>query len=332
LSKGAERVVGYDFIRSLAILIVFLGHILDKQATNWGVLLAIRSLSPGLTMSLLGFISAALLSAKEYDFGTFLVRRFTRIYIPLVSCLSVILAAHALIGKKVITQHALLHLMGLSAFFELFGVQDKATIGAALWFITAIISMYLLFPLLQKLFRHPRGFLHLVLALVAFTGLNYVTYVQSAWNVAISFSVGVYLGANAQINRLLNAGTARSILFSIGLVVVTALATEGILPYKVRGLLYSFYPLAFVPFLFAVAKKLPPAIVTAVSFFAGLSYEFYILHPYFINNRFQDFFPASTNLGTQIAISFIATLILSYVISNFAAWCRKIADQYLLVN
>jgi peptidoglycan/LPS O-acetylase OafA/YrhL len=108
-----KRIEGYDFIRSITILTVFLAHVLDKQTTNKAVLLTIRSLSPGLTMSLLGFISAVLLSAKEYDFGTFLVKRFTRIYISLSFCLIVVLVAHALLGKKVITQHALLHFMGL---------------------------------------------------------------------------------------------------------------------------------------------------------------------------------------------------------------------------
>ena len=66
-----KRIEGYDFIRSFAILVVFLGHAL-KHSTNEVFLLAIRSLSPGLTMSLLGFISAALLSARDYDFGSFL--------------------------------------------------------------------------------------------------------------------------------------------------------------------------------------------------------------------------------------------------------------------
>ena len=95
-----DRIAGYDFIRSIAILIVFLGHILEKQATSDAVLLAVRSLSPGLTMSLLGFISAALLSQKERNSGTFLVRRFTRVYIPLGMCLLAVLCAHALLAKK----------------------------------------------------------------------------------------------------------------------------------------------------------------------------------------------------------------------------------------
>jgi fucose 4-O-acetylase-like acetyltransferase len=146
-----KREEGYDFIRSVAILIVFFGHILQIQARDghtWFVIHAL-SLSPGMTMSLLGFISAVLLSDKEYDYGTFLVRRFTRIFIPLACCLFIMLAAHALLGKKIFTTHVLFHLLGLSAFLDLFEIKNKATIGGGLWFITAILIMYLILPLLH---------------------------------------------------------------------------------------------------------------------------------------------------------------------------------------
>ena len=135
-----KRIEGYDLIRSLAIVVVFFDHAL-KFSSNEGLSLAIKSLSPGLTMSLLGFISAALLSTLQYDFGSFLVKRFTRIYISLIFCLSVILVGHALLGKTVMelshaghimAQHTLLHFMGMSAFFWLFDVQNTVTIGGGL--------------------------------------------------------------------------------------------------------------------------------------------------------------------------------------------------------
>jgi peptidoglycan/LPS O-acetylase OafA/YrhL len=334
MDKRDKRIEGYDFIRTFAILVVFLSHTL-KQSTNKVTLLTITSLSPGLTMSLLGFISAALLSARDYDFGAFLIKRFTRIYISLILCLIVILSAHALLGKKVIAQHTLLHVMGLSAFFELLLVQSKVTIGAGLWFITAIILMYLVLPLLQKLFRHPRGLVHLFFFVALCTALNFLMYgTQSIWNVVISFGVGVYCGVNGHTKRLIDAGT--SIVFPllgcIGLLIVVALSTAYVLPYSIRGFLFAFYPLTFVPFLFAVSQKLPTPIVAASSFFAGLSYEFYILHFYFINEGFKDFFPASTPLYGQIIIAFVVTFALACIISKCASWLRKVVDKYLLAS
>ena len=327
-----DRIAGYDLIRSIAILIVFLGHILEKQAASGTVLLAVRSLSPGLTMSLLGFVSAALLSLKEVSPGAFLVRRFTRIYIPLGMCLLAVLCAHAVLGKKILTLHVLLHVMGLSAFFNLFLVENKATIGAGLWFITVIVILYLLLPLLQTLFRHPRGLAHLLALVLACTVLHFLIGVESTWNVVISFSVGVYFGVNGKINQLVNVGTSRAFLGCFVLIGVTALATAGVLPYEVRSLLYALYPLAFIPLLFTIVKWLPNPIVTASSFFAALSYEFYILHFYFINQGFQDFFPIQVGLITQIVISFATTFMLAYAISRAAARVRTVADRYLLAS
>jgi peptidoglycan/LPS O-acetylase OafA/YrhL len=326
-----ERVDGYDFIRSVVILLVFLAHILDREGTSGAVLLTVRSLSPGLTMSLLGFLSALLVSPQKDDFGSFLIKRFTRIYISLAVCLFVVLSAHALLGKKVFTQHVLLHAMGLSAFFGWFQVQNRATIGAGLWFITAINLMYLFLPLLQRLFRHPRGFLHLAVFVALCTTLNFVMYGAAVtWGVIISFAVGVYLDVNGQTSRLIGAGMTFPLVGSLGLLVVAALSTAGVLPYSVRGFLFALYPLALVPVLLAICKKLPRPIVAASSFFSSLSYEFYILHFYFINQGFGDFFPPAASLDAQIIISFITTFAVAYVISHVASRFRRVANGYLL--
>ncbi len=82
--------------------------------------------------------------------------------------------------------------------------------------------------------------------------------------------------------------------------------------------------------LFAVSQKLPKPILVASGVFAGLSYEFYILHFYFINDRFNDFFAASTPLYGQAIIAFVITFILAYVISKGAARFKQVADNYLL--
>ena len=330
-----KRIEGYDLIRTTAILVVFIGHTLGNKITNEAGLLALRSLSPGLTMSLLGFISAALLSGKKYDFGVFLIKRFTRIYISLGLCLFFVLSIHAWLGKNVINQHVILHLMGLSAFFGIFLVENKATIGNGLWFITAINLMYLMFPLLERLFKHARGFLHLVSIVVLCTVLNFVMYgMASTWNVVISFAVGVYLGVNDKNSRLNITGIIRPLLGSIGLLFLVALATAGVLPYAVRELLFAFYPLMFVPLFFAVSERISKPLAAASGFFAGLSFEFYILHFYFITNFlpkwFEDFFPLSISLSMQVLASFIITLGAAYVMSQAASWLRKMAVGYLL--
>jgi peptidoglycan/LPS O-acetylase OafA/YrhL len=338
-----KRIEGYDLIRSFAILVVFLGHAF-KHSTNDVIFLGTRSLSPGLTMSLLGFISAALLSTREDEFGAFLIKRFTRIYSSLILCLMVVLTIHALLGKKVMelshsghvmAQHTLLHFTGMSAFFGLFEVESEVTIGPGLWFITVIIGLYLVFPILQRLFRHPRGLVHVVLFVVLCTVLNFVMYGEQAmWDVVISFAVGVYCGVNGHTKRLTDTGARLIVpLFGcVGLFTVAALSTAHVLPPSVRNLLFAFYPLAFVPVLFAVSQTLPKPILVASSVFAGVSYEFYILHFYFLNDGFQDFFPASIPLYGQAIIAFIITVCLAHVISKGAARFKQVADEYLLAN
>lgn len=327
----SQRIVGWDLIRAFAIITVFLGHVLQVQATNGAVLLAVHSLSPGLTMSLLGFLSAALLSDKEEASGAFLVRRFTRIYISLFLCLSLVLVVHAVLGKRVICAHTFLHFTGLSALLDMFGAKNQATVGAGLWFITAITGMYLLLPLLSILFRHRYGLLHLTAVILACTALDFTMHgAHSTWNVVISFCVGVYVVVTDRLEPMLKRGVAFSLGFSAGLLIACALSTRGVLPYAMRGLLFPFYPLAFVPLFFLVAKKLPTPVTRAVCLFSALSYEFYIFHFYFINEKYHELFPGSASLLVQIAIGFSVTFALAYVLSSLASRLRRAANTYFL--
>jgi peptidoglycan/LPS O-acetylase OafA/YrhL len=327
-----NRIESFDLIRSFCILTVFLGHILNEQLVNPLALLAVRSLSPGLTMSLLGFISGALLSRTQDDFGTFLVRRFTRIYAPLFVCLGFVLLIHALMGKHVASQHALLHLFGLSGLFEVFLVSNKATIGGGLWFITAILMMYLLLPLLATVFRHRNGLVHLVLIVVGCTALQFLTYgTQSLWNVVISFCVGLFLGVNGRLEPMRrNARIAIAVPFSASLIVICALATAGVLPSSIRSMLFAFYPLAFVPCFVLLSDRLPKSVMKTAVLFSGLSYEFYILHFYFINDNFYEVFPRSVGLLGHLIIAFIATLTLSVIFSRIASRAGRSVNKYLL--
>lgn len=326
--------MGYDFIRSFAILVVFFGHIIDKQSSNDALLLFLRSLSPGLTMSLLGFISAVLISKKyTASFGAnFLIKRLSRIYISLFVCLTFLSLYLLFLGKDVINQHSVLHYMGLSFFFTLFGVKSISPLGSGLWFITGILFMYLLFPFFGKLLCHRRGLAHLLVVISSFTFLDYKMYgTESIWNVTISFSLGIYVGFNDKIKQFEKGNTFAFVLAPL-LLILCALATIRIIPYEIRGLLFAFYPIAFVPLLFDFSSRLPRFFISFMSFFAVMSYEFYILHFYFINSYFKEIFPNVNSLLCQIAISFVITFCLSYILSKGSARIRSGVVRYLLVE
>ena len=329
----SPRVKEYDFIRVFAIFFVFIAHILNTQLSNEYGLLLIRSLSPGLTMSLLGFISAVLLTKSVEPYGEFLVRRFSRIYTSLFVCLTPVLILHTFQGKDVISQHTLLHFFGFSAFFEIFLVKNKATVGSGLWFVTAILTMYILMPLLISIFKHKNNKIHFVIVIVFFTVLQFTTYgMQSFWNVCISFTLGVFLSTNKLLENLQKNGLINSLLISIFIVGLCALATYRILPYSVRGLLFVFYPIGFIPLFFSISNYISERIWKIIFFLSSLSYEFYILHFYLINKNLFELFPRNYELLSMLLISFMITLTLSLFCSRISNYIRKIEIKYLLTQ
>ena len=133
-----NRIAGYDFIRSFSFFFIYLHHIVHRQVFQDYIVIIVKTLA-AISICLLGFISSVLLTSKHLEPGIFLIRRLTRIYIPLILCLTLVMLIHAFIGKNPMQKDAVLHLMGLSAFFDLLGVKNRATIGQGLWFISTII-------------------------------------------------------------------------------------------------------------------------------------------------------------------------------------------------
>ncbi len=289
------------------------------------------TLSPGLTMSLLGFISAALLSTRSDEPGSFWLRRFSRIYIPLFTCLAVVLVIQYLAGTvKAHTTDLVLHFLGLSGFFELFPHLNHASVGQGLWFVTTILSMYLLLPALQRVFAHRRGLIHLfiviALSLAAYRWMN----AGGAWNVVIAFCIGTYLGVNGRLEALYRRPLALQLIFACCVLGVCALSSAKVIPFWIRGLLLPLYPLAFVPLFFAAAGVLPRWIKRAASRFAAVSYEFYILHFYFIGRGFDELFGGSIRMALEIPISFALTLAIATVLYFVNSRLRRPLDAYLL--
>ena len=289
-----KNIIGFDFIRAFAIFFVFIAHILNKQSHNSIILLIERSISPGLTMSVLGFISAYLLTSKYKKFnGSFYVKRFSRIYSSLIICLSLITVLHLFLSYDVINQHSIIHFMGLSFFMELFQVTNKSSLGGGLWFVTIIIIMYLLLPLMCQFYTHKYKKIHLLIIIFCCLFFNKVMYgVASSWNVAISFNIGCFIGLNSNIKDFFNKSLAYYALATCVLLVLSGLATSKIIPYEIKSLLLPFYPFCAIPMLYKIGNKITGAFKASIVWFSSISYEVYILHFYFINDKFSDIFPS----------------------------------------
>lgn len=330
LDTATERIAAYDLARSSAIIFVFLGHIVLEQTTLFPLVVVFDTLSPGLTMSLLGFVSGALLSVRTEETGAFLLRRFTRIYIPLFTCLFAIMIIQTINGTAAWHLHLVLHLLGLSGCFEVFPHLNEASVGPGLWFVTTILCMYLLLPALKRLFRHRRGLLHLaVIVVLSLAGYRWL-HTAGAWNVVIAFCIGTYLGVTDRLDALRRRPVLPYALAACCVLAVAALASARVIPYWTRGLILPFYPVVFMPVFFMVARIMPRWCLRASSLFAALSYEFYILHFYFINRRFDEFFGGSLGLALEIVIGFVVTLALSAILHAVDTRLRRPVDRYLL--
>jgi peptidoglycan/LPS O-acetylase OafA/YrhL len=324
-----ERIKAYDLARTFAILAVFLGHVIVPQSTVRPLVVIFDTFSPGLTMSLLGFVSAALLALRTEETGAFLLRRFTRIYIPLFTCLIVVLVIQTIAGTAVYHLDLAVHFLGLSGFFELLGSTNDASVGQGLWFVTTILFMYLLLPVLRRLFRHRRGLVHLVVIVVLSLAAHRWLYTGGAWNVVIAFSIGTFLGVSGRLEALRRKPVALYLLLACCLLAVCALASAEIIPSWIRSLLLPLYPVVFIPVFFMLARVLPRWVMKPVSLFAAVSYEFYILHFYFINRCFRELFGDGFRLVYQTLIAFAIALGLASLLYICNTWLRRRADRYL---
>jgi peptidoglycan/LPS O-acetylase OafA/YrhL len=325
------RVQAYDLARSFAIIFTFLGHAVIAQTSHYWLDRSFATLSPGLTMSLLGFVSAALLAGRDTDNGGFLVRRLTRIYVPLIVCLAAVLVMQAVIGTARINDHTAIHFMGLSWVFSLLDVANKASVGSGLWFVTAILAMYLLLPALRRLFRHRFGLLHLIVIVVLCIVINRrVEAGDENWNVVIAFCVGTYLTVTGRMEALLRRPVWSWAVLAAALLGICAVATLRDIPFWIRSLLFPFYPIVFVPLFFALARHMPRPVTRVATLFALVSYEFYILQFYFINKALVALTGVTFPLAAAVAIGFALTLLGACILYWPDTWLRRRLERYLL--
>ena len=329
MKTASKRFDGFDLIRSLVILGVLIHHIITKEPFGGTV----KSISAGLGligMSLLGFMSGALISNKNYDYGILLLRRLSRIYIPLWLCLSTVLFLYSMVGQIRITQHTLLHYMGLTMFFQLFGVISEINFSGGLWFVTTIIILYLATPLFGILFTHRNRTIHLLICCTAFSTLDFIMYNHANFfNVATGFAVGLYLQKTGKFETVLKMKPVIYLPAALILIVINVLSVYEAFPIYVHSCFYLFYPFIFIPLFFKISTYIPTTVMKTITMFAAVSYEFYILHFYFINDKIYGSIISPNGIASKIIVSFSITLAFSVVLAWIGYVLRKSMDAYL---
>ena len=137
-----NRIFYYDLLRALAIIAVMMCHIdLFFGAYDGSILkFAFHSVFHGIGLvgvPIFLMLTGALLLNKEYDLSYFLKRRFSRIIIPFIFWIIIILTVGALYFKWD-TQ-------------TMFGVFSGN--GTIMWYIWMLVGIYLFIPVINSFFR-----------------------------------------------------------------------------------------------------------------------------------------------------------------------------------
>ena len=140
-----NRILYLDEVRSLAIILVVLGHIIryfSKTIFTWQIFSLTR-----IGVPLFFTVSGALLLTRKHDIGKFLKKRFKRVVLPFAFWIIVYLIFGVVILK---------YQPSVDYFFQVtFGSYGFSSI---FWFIWSLIGVYLLIPVLSSFIREYGDF------------------------------------------------------------------------------------------------------------------------------------------------------------------------------
>ena len=144
-----KRSLYLDEVRSLAIILVVLGHLIRQFShnfTSWQICSGIFSFTR-IGIPLFFTVSGALLLTRKHDIRQFLEKRFKRVFMPFAFWIVVYMILGVLIWHYEPT---------LQYVFEItFGIHPLCEL---FWFIWSLIGVYLLIPVLSSFIREYGDF------------------------------------------------------------------------------------------------------------------------------------------------------------------------------
>lgn len=328
-----NRISSFDIARTFAILITYVAHIVAFQAPDLPLTTGLLIFSPGATMAILGFISSSLIASRGSEWSSKeLTRRIIRIYIPMFLCT----AASFVLGQfhhiSYDIKQVVLHLLGLSLFMDWFNVPNNATIGYGLWYVTAILTMYLTLPIQVVLFRHRNGLVHFVgYSMLCMLLRQFLPSDTSFWTVAVSFGFGVYLVVNGKLSSIIEC-SAHKVAPLTFLVLVGSYLALTLPNYNwILGFIIPFYPLALMPFVTSLADKLPRSLNMAAAWFSEISYEFFIIQFALFNGPLWNLV-GKQSLLIHILTSFTMTIFIAFALNRLGKAIRLAIENYLVLK
>jgi len=203
----AGRIPALDELRGVAILLVILYHV-------GGVLGMDNALHGEVGVDMFVILSGAglALSQSQGGAGQFLLRRFRRIYPAYWIALTAFLLGDAWVwNKHFSTANILVHYVGMQAWF---GDGYALSINDSFWYITLIVTLYVLYVPMRRFVDRPDlllllgAIVSIVPAVYCFRTRQYVGYDHVSQRLP-GFFLGLLLGRLLRNGRLdISASTA----------------------------------------------------------------------------------------------------------------------------
>ena len=184
MSISPKRIMYLDEVRSLAIMLVVIGHLtrlFSYDFYSWLFCSGVFSLTR-IGVPLFFTVSGSLLLTRKYEVKRFLEKRFKRVFLPFLFWIIIYIIAGVLIWHFDFTAEYVMN--------TAFGVGDYSSL---FWFIWSLIGVYLLIPVVGSFIREEgmKGAEYLIIITIILSILytiGFFDYPQMKYNFRVIFN------------------------------------------------------------------------------------------------------------------------------------------------
>lgn len=155
MNLDKRRLAVVDFLRGFSIFTIVLMHLVQSYPLPSFLMKASSLGGAGVHVFILCSGFGLYLSSlyKPLNYGQFLKRRFSKVYIPYV----IVVLISALYFGLVCNRDVLMPVLGSVFLFKMFVPSLENAFGGQMWFVSTIIQFYLFWPLIVRLFKVKWG-------------------------------------------------------------------------------------------------------------------------------------------------------------------------------
>lgn len=317
------------FCKGIALCMLLLVH-LFYQHPEFGIFYRIRHITVvcvAMFLILSGY-GLTISAIKEFSLKNFYIKRFTQIYlnywfiwlcfVPLGFFLHKINLQN-IYGSHILLKF-LLNFLGLQIFFNFYGIN------MTWWFVSLIIGLYILFPLLKVLvfkFNHTFMIAAFLLSLI-FRQIGFSATHPISLNFMILWSfpfiLGIYCAKNNLLYCVKNAFSShrivKFIVYSFFIILLTYIKIRADLIMSIDGLIGFLFVLLFYEY-FSIFNKFKKLMV----FIGEHAFNIFLFHTfiyyYYFSNGIYSFNNPILIYLVLLAVCLLISLFLNLIKSSF---------------